>query len=66
MCGLHTLIEAFKKELAWTTDKRLQVISNITLLKTVIPLRNYVKNKAVLRLLNNVEMHCYVVLSNIF
>ena len=31
--GLHTLIEAFKKELAWTTDKRLQMISNITLLK---------------------------------
>ena len=39
MCG-HTRIEAFKEELAWATYKRLRVISNIMLFKTVIPLRN--------------------------
>ena len=36
----RTSIEVIKKELAWATDKRLQVISNIMLFKTVIPLRN--------------------------
>ena len=41
-CGVRgfTHIEAIKEELAWATDKRLQVISNIMLFKTVIPLRN--------------------------
>ena len=41
-CGVHgcTRIEAIKEELAWGTDKQLQVISNIMLFKTVIPLRN--------------------------
>ena len=41
-CGARgrTRIEAFKKELAWATYKRLRVISNIMLFKTVIPLRN--------------------------
>ena len=29
-----------KEELTWATDKWLQVISNIMLFKTVIPLRN--------------------------
>ena len=29
-----------KEELAWATGKQLQVISNIMLFKTVIPLRN--------------------------
>ena len=29
-----------RQELAWTTDKRFRVISNIMLLITVIPLRN--------------------------
>ena len=29
-----------KEELAWAIDKWLQVISNIMLLETVIPLRN--------------------------
>ena len=32
-------IEAFKKELAWVTDKWLQLIINTILFKTVIPLR---------------------------
>ena len=32
-------IEVFKKELAWAIDKRLQLIINIMLFKTVIPLR---------------------------
>ena len=38
--GVHGLmhIEAFKEELAWVIDKRLQVISNKMLFKTVIPL----------------------------
>ena len=35
--GHRILIEAFKKELAWVTDKWLWVISNIML---VIPVRN--------------------------
>ena len=34
-CGVHgcTRIETFKEELAWATDKQLQVISNIMLFK---------------------------------
>ena len=40
VCVLKHLKDTLKEELAWTTDKRLQVISTITLLKTVIPLRN--------------------------
>ena len=41
-CGVHGLhvLSRLKGELAWATDKRLQVISNIMLFKTVIPLRN--------------------------
>ena len=35
MCTRH-----LKEELAWAIDKQLQVISNIMLFKTVIPLRN--------------------------
>ena len=37
--GIH-VSRQLKEELAWATDKRLQVISNIMLFKTVIPLRN--------------------------
>ena len=29
-----------KEELAWPTDKQLQAISNILLVKTVMPLKN--------------------------
>ena len=32
--------KSLKEELAWATDKWLQVISNIMLVKTVMPLRN--------------------------
>ena len=41
-CGVHgsSRIEAFKEKLAWATYRRLRVISNIMLFKTVIPLRN--------------------------
>ena len=46
-CGVHGCrmhIKVFKRHikrrLALTTDKWLNVISNITILKTVIPLRN--------------------------
>ena len=39
-----------KEELAWATDKWLQVISNIMLFKTVIPLK--LKNKVILSLFN--------------
>ena len=46
-CGVHGCrmhVEIFKRHierrLALTTDKWLNVISNITILKTVIPLRN--------------------------
>ena len=44
----HSFIEMFKVELTWATSKRLWVISNVMLFKTVIPLRNYVKSKAFL------------------
>ena len=41
-CGVRecTHIEEFKEELAWATDKWLQVVSNKMLFKTVIPLRS--------------------------
>ena len=39
VCG-STHIKAFKEEVAWATDRRLRVISNIMLFKTVILLRN--------------------------
>ena len=41
-CGLCEClrIEVFKEELAWAIDKRLRVVSNKMLFKTVIPLRN--------------------------
>ena len=48
--GVH-VSRRLKVELAWVTDKWLQVISNIMLFKTVIPLRN-LKNKAVLSINN--------------
>ena len=34
------LYRHLKEEQAWVTDKQLQVISNIMLFTTVIPLRN--------------------------
>ena len=37
--GVH-VSRRLKEELAWATDKGLQVISDIMLFKTVIPLRN--------------------------
>ena len=37
--GVH-ILRHLKEELAWAIDKQLQVISNIMLFKTVIPLRN--------------------------
>ena len=37
--GVH-VSRRLKEELAWATDKQLQVISNIMLFITVIPLRN--------------------------
>ena len=38
--GIIRVSRHLKEGLAWTTDKWFQVISNITLLKTVIPPRN--------------------------
>ena len=40
LCRHHMHINVFKKELAWAIDKQPQVISNMMLFKTVIPLRN--------------------------
>ena len=37
--GVHVL-RPLKEELAWVIDKRLQVISDIMLVKTVIPLKS--------------------------
>ena len=41
-CGMHghNILRQLTEELAWATDKQLQVISNIMLFKTVISLRN--------------------------
>ena len=38
-CGVH-VSKRLKEELAWAIDKRLWVISNKMLFKTVIPLRD--------------------------
>ena len=38
--GVVNVSRHLKVELAWATDKGLQVISNIMLFKIVIPLRN--------------------------
>ena len=38
--GVVSILRHLKEELAWPTDKWNQVIGNIVLLKTVIPLRN--------------------------
>ena len=40
-CGVHERmrIETFKRRAGWIIDKRLQLIINKMLLKTVIPLR---------------------------
>ena len=40
-CGVRerTLNERLKEELAWATDKRLQLSINTVLFKTVIPIR---------------------------
>ena len=41
-CGVRAqyVSRRLKEKLAWATDKRLQVINNIILFKTVISLRN--------------------------
>ena len=41
-CGVHgrMCIEVLKEELTWATYKRFQIISNIMLFETVIPLKN--------------------------
>ena len=49
--GVHVL-RRLKEGLALATDKRLRVISNIMLFKTVIPLAKKLKNKAVLNINN--------------
>ena len=63
-CGVRGhivhVLRHLKEELAWATNKRLRVISNIKQLTT-----EELKNKAVLRL-TQYCMHCHVVLSNIF
>ena len=38
-CGISES-KSSKEELAWVTDKWFQFLSNVMLLKTVIPLRN--------------------------
>ena len=62
-CGV-CVSRLLKEELAWVIDKRLWVISNKMLFKTILPLKK-LKNKAIL----NIEKHCmccYVILRNIF
>ena len=34
------VLRCLKQQLVWATDKKLSVISNVMLFKTVIPLRN--------------------------
>ena len=54
-----------KQELAWVIDKRLRVISNKILFKTVVYTTKKLKNKAVLNL-KQYCMCCYVTLSDVF
>ena len=56
-------IKPFKEELAWTADKRLQVISTMLLKKSYST--KELKNIAVLNL-KQYCLRCYVALSNIF
>ena len=52
MCmGIHVL-RRLKEELAWATDKQLQIFSNIMLFKTVSYTTKKLKNKAFLSLNN--------------
>ena len=39
-CGCTVSVSRHLKELAWATDKPLQVIGDIMLFKTFMPLRN--------------------------
>ena len=61
ICALRHL----KEDLAWAVDKRLQVISNKMLLKTVSYTTEKLKNKAILDL-KQYCMHCYLALSYVF
>ena len=57
------VLSHLKEELAWATDKQLQVISTLMLFRA---LRSYKeKNEAILNL-KQYCMCCYVVLSNVF
>ena len=44
--NVYVRIKTFKKELAWAIDKRLQIISNKMLFKTVSYTTKKLKNKA--------------------
>ena len=61
----HNVLRKLTEELAWATDKQLQVISNIMLFKTVTYTTKKLKNKAVLGLNNIVCSATYVVLCNV-
>ena len=65
MACVATHIEVFKKQLAWATDKHLQVISNIMLFKAVIPLRDkIIKSFNLSNYIVCVAMWCLVMYSN--
>ena len=63
--GRHRHVSShLKEELAWAVDKRLWVISTITLFKNSKGMKE-LKNKAFLEL-KQCCIHCYVALSNVF
>ena len=47
--GVIHVSRLLKEQLDWVTDKQLRIINNIMLCKTVMPLRNYVKNKVIVK-----------------
>ena len=59
------VLKSLKEDLAWAIDKRLRIVSNKMLFKTVSYTTKKLKNKAVL----NLKQFCiryYVTLSNVF
>ena len=59
------VLRHLKEEVNWAIDKRLQLIINIILFKTVICTTKNLRNKTVFTL-KQYCMHCYATLSNVF
>ena len=65
LVNVHISRHLKEEQLSWAIDKRLQLIINTMLFKTVIATSKNLKNKAIFNL-KKYCMHCYVTLSNVF